>query len=76
MTRKYEKRKRRNNIKNGFEELKRELDFLKINKEYSYLEIITESIKYIKELQLNINILEYETFHQHLEYIENKIFLK
>jgi hypothetical protein len=74
MTRKYEKRKRRNNIKNGFEELKIELDFLKINKEYSYLEIITESIKYIKELQLNINILEYETFHQHLEYIENKIF--
>ena len=67
MTRKYEERKRWNNIKNGFEELKRELDFLKINKEYSYLEIITESIKYIKE---------YETFHQHLEYIENKIFLK
>lgn len=76
MTRKYEERKRRNNIKNGFEELKRELDFLKINKEYSYLEIITESIKHIKELQLNINILEYETFHQHLEYIENKNFLK
>lgn len=75
MTRKYEERKRRNNIKNGFEELKKELQFLKIDKEYSYLEILTESIKYIKELKTNIDILEYENFHQNLEYVENQNFI-
>lgn len=76
MTRKNEERKRRNNIKNGFEELKKELQFLKIDKEYSYLEILTESIKYINELKVNIDILEYENFYQNLEYIENKNFMK
>lgn len=53
--RKIKERKRRKDIRNKFNELIIELDILKIYENTSYLEILIETIKYIKELKINIS---------------------